>query len=155
MSPNLSSLLKAPAGNAPKPKPLPLGNFPGVVSRYEFLPAPPDKDYSTIIRFHLKPTAWPDTISEDDKLQPMPDGTSKPIALDKRQLRRDFYDNSLYRLDEFLKSCGVEPNGRSYEECIPDAVGKDVMMEVQQYLNQRTSDIGNQVGNLVGVQAGG
>lgn len=78
------------------------------------------------------------------------DEGGEAIDLAKRQLRRDFFitEDALWRLDEFLGALGIELTGRSYEETIPEAVGKNVEIEVQQYMNQQTNDIGNQVGAL-------
>lgn len=147
--PDFSKLLNRPAGQAKSPKALIPGNYPGVVKSFEMLPAPEGKDYETIVRFHIGLTGWPDSVSDDDKMQDLGDGM-KPIDLAKKQLRRDFYDSSLKRLDDFIRSCGVEPNNRSYNEVLPELVGSHVIASVEQYLNQRTSDLGNQIGNLVG-----
>lgn len=146
---DFTKLLNAKAGEAKKPKVLMAGNYPGVITRHELLPAPEGKDYQTIIRFHLRPTGWPEEAQDDDKTQDMGNGP-QAIDLSKRQLRRDFYDSSLYRLDEFIRSCGVEANGRSYSEVLPELTGVQVLMSVEQYMNQRTGEFGNQIGNLVG-----
>lgn len=150
--PDFSNLMNRKAGEAPKPKALPVGTYSGVIKGWEVVEAPAGKDYTAIIRFQLGLTDWPESVSEEDKLQDMGNGQSKPIDLSKKSLRRDFYDNGLFRLDEFIKSCGVEANGRSYAEVLPEMVGSRVNIEVQQYVNQKTSDIGNQVGQLVGQQ---
>lgn len=149
--PDFSKLLSRPAGQAKSPKVLIPGNYPGVVKSHEILPAPEGKDYEFIVRFHVGLTGWPDSATEDDKMQDLGDGL-KPIDLSKKQLRRDFYDSSLKRLDDFIRSCGVEPNGRSYQEVLPELTGANIIAQVQQYLNQRTNDLGNQIGDLAGVQ---
>ncbi len=149
---DFASLLKAPAGQSPKPKPLYPGNYPGIVTKFETLPAPAGKNYALIIRFHLKPIAWAEGIPEEEKVAAQPGGGTLPIDLSKRQLRRDFYDTSMYRLDEFIRSIGIEPNGRSYEEVLPDCNGAQVMMEVKQYISNTTGEPGNEVGNLAGIK---
>lgn len=151
--PDFGKLLKREAGKAPKPKPLVPGPYQGIVKSFELLDfAGKGKDYETVIRFHVALMNWPDAASEDDKNQDVGDGTTKPIDLSKRQLRRDFYDNSMHRLDEFLRAVGVEPAGRTYEECLPQVVGQLVIADVQQYLNNNTNEIGNQIGNLTGAK---
>ncbi len=90
-------------------------------------------------------------MAEADKTQDLGAGP-KPIDISKMQMRRDFYDNVLYRLDDFIKSCGVDMNGRTYQEVLPELVGKRVNVQVKQYLNERTSEIGNNVGDLTGEQ---
>jgi len=152
--PDFSGLLKAPAGQAPKPKALYPDNYPAVIKGWEILPAPAGKNYSAIIRFQLGITGWGANVPEDEKTVTMPTGVVTSIDLSKKQLRRDFYDSSLFRLDELIRSCGIEPNGRSYEEVLPELVGSQVIAEVKQYLNQNTNEFGNEIGNLVG-EAGG
>lgn len=150
--PDFSKLMNRPAGVAKAPKVLVPGTYPGIIKGHEVLPGPAGKDYDTIIRFPVGLTDWCDTAGEDDKAQ---DG--KNIDLSKRQLRRDFYANtedvnSTKRLDDFIRSCGIEIAGRPYSEVLPELTGARVQVEVQQYLNQRTNELGNQIGNLVGAQ---
>lgn len=148
--PDFSKLAGATAGEAKKPKALPEGNYTGIIKGWSFEPAPTGKDYSAIVRFNLGMIDWPSDASDSDKSQDMGNGEFKPIDLTKRQMRRDFYDNVLYRLDDFIRSCGVDMNGQKYEEVLPQLVGKRVVVQIKQYLNERTSEIGNNVGDLVG-----
>ena len=145
---DFSKLLKRPAGEAKRPPALPAGDYSGIIKGYELKEAPQGKDYDVIVRFNVGLREWPDTVDVSDR---------EGIALDKKQLRRDFYLNtsevdSAWRLDEFIRSCGIEPSGRSYEEVLPDVTGSDVLVEVQQYMSERTGEIGNQIGKLLGVQ---
>ena len=148
MAPNFSHLLKRPAGKAKKPEALPAGLYPGIIKSFEY--GDQNKNKTPYVRFHLGLTGWPDDVSESDKSQPNGDGQLEPIDLSKRQPRRDFFltDDAFWRLDEMLRSIGVEPAGRSYEECIPDAIGQNVIVEMQQYLNEKNNETGNQVGRL-------
>lgn len=150
--PDFSQLMNQPAGQAKKPKVLVVGNYSAIIKSYELIEAPAGKDYKTIIRFHVGLIGWPDSATEEDKQQEQMDGSFKPIDLAKRQLRRDFYDNSMYRLDEFIRSCGIEPNGRSYAEVLPELTGAQIVAEVQQYLNGKTNELGNQIGNMTGAK---
>lgn len=135
---DFTSLLKKPAGEAKKPEALGADDYPGIIKSYELGDA--NKNKTPYVRFHLACTGWPG--------EPQLDASDKPIDLSKRQLRRDFFltDDALWRLDEFLGSLGIPLEARSYEETLPEAVGQNVIIEVQQYLNQNTNDIGNQVG---------
>lgn len=151
--PDFTKLATAIAGTAKRPKALPVSradDYPGIIKSYEFVEAPQGRDYQNIVRLHVGLTGWPDNgLDEDEKMEEVSDGVLRPIDLSKKQLRRDFYDNSLYRLDEFLTSCGIEL-GRPYPEVLAETVGQSVMVEVQQYLNQRTNEVGNQIGRLLG-----
>lgn len=134
---DFTTLLRKPAGEAKKPEALYAGDFPGIIKSYEVGDA--NKNKTPYVRLHLGLTAWP----ADG--EPMPD-----VELAKRQLRRDYFltDEALWRLDELLTELGIDATGRSYEETIPELVGQQVLIEVQQYMNQQTNEIGNQVGSL-------
>jgi hypothetical protein len=153
--PDFSKLYKRPAGIAKRPTALPVSrglDYPGIIKSFELLEAPTGRsvNYETIIRFHLALTSWPEEgVEEEEKVEEYEEGKKRPIDLAKRPLRRDFYDNRLDLLDDFLRTCGIVPEGRSYEEVLPEAIGQQVLVEVQQYLG-RTGEIGNQVNRLVG-----
>lgn len=150
MAPNFSHLLKRPAGKAKKPEALPVGDYPGIIKSFEI--GDQNKNKTPYARFQIGLQGWPDSVDEAERSQANAEGKPEAIDLAKRQLRRDMYlsDEALYRLDELLRSCGIEPEGRSYEECLPEMVGQQVTVEVQQYLNEKTNEIGNQIGRLVG-----
>ena len=158
--PDFSKLYKRPAGVAKRPTALPVSqgeDYPGIVKSFELVePRPGGRpvEYETIIRFHVGLTGWPDGVAPEDRMEddPMHPGEQREIDLSRRQLRRDFYDNSLYRLDEFLASLGIEQSGRKYEEVLPEAIGKEVLVEVQQYLNQTSGEVGTQIGRMTGRQ---
>ncbi len=143
--PNFSSLLKKPAGEAKRPASVPAGNFPGVIKSYELGDA--NKNKTPYVRVHTVLTGWDETIPEEDR---------EGIDLSKRTFRRDYYltDDSLFRLDEFLGSLGIELAGRAYEETLPEMVGKEVLAEVGHYINPSTSEVGNQINKLSGTEAG-
>jgi len=143
--PDFSSLLRKPAGEAKKPQALPPGDYTGVIKSFEL--GDQNKNKTPYVRFHLGLNGWPESIPDEDKLS---DG--KAIDLNKRQLRRDYFftEDALWRLDELLHSIGIDAKGRTYEECLPDALNAQVLVEVQQYMNQQNNEIGNQVGKLIG-----
>jgi len=139
---DFTSLLSKPAGEAKKPEALVAANYPGIVKSFEV--GDNNKNKTPYVRFHLGLTSWPGEPQLD------PDG--KPIDLSKRQLRRDFYltDDALWRLDEVLQEVmGIEINGRAYSEVLPETTGKQLLVEVQQYMNQQNNEVGNQVGALL------
>lgn len=135
--PDFTSLLRKPAGEAKKPEALNAGDYPGVIKSFEVGDA--NKNKTPYARFHLGMTGWP----ADGEAQ-------EGVDLSKRQLRRDYFltDEALWRLDELITELGIAAEGRSYEEILPEMVGAQVLIEVQQYMNQQTNEIGNQVGSL-------
>jgi hypothetical protein len=136
---DFSKLLQKPAGEAKKPPPLPVATFPGVIKSYEL--GDNNKNKTPYVRYQIGLTGWPEGEEPIEGLD-----------ISKRTMRKDYYltDESLWRLDEFLRSLGIEGKGRGYDEVLPEAVGASVMAEVQQYMNQDTSELGNQLGKVVG-----
>lgn len=137
---DFSQLLGQRAGEAKRPAPLPAGVYHGLLKSYEV--GDNNKNKTAYLRTLIVLTGWPDGISPSDH----PD-----VDLTKRQLRKDWFltEDSLWRLDNFLRSCGIEPQGRSYEEILPELISQELSLEVATY---RGSDdtIGNNVNNVVG-----
>lgn len=146
--PDFSKLLKMPAGKAKKPSALPIADYPGVIKSFEL--GDQNKNRTPYARLQLGLTGWADSVDEADRVEEGSDGQPKPIDLSKKQLRKDYYltDEALWRLDALITSLGIEPNGRTYEEVLPELVGKPVLVQVQQYLNQQNNEIGNQTGDI-------
>lgn len=140
--PDFSALLKKPAGEAKRPPPLPIGDYQGVIKSHEV--GDNNRNHTPYVRFGIVLTEWPENLAESDR----PDG----VDLNKRQLRKDYFltEESLWRLDEFIRSCGIDPNGRAYEEVLPELIGQPVYVQVQHYMNQQTGEIGNNTGDVVG-----
>lgn len=139
---DFTSLLKKPAGEAKKPAALEPGDYPGVIKTYEL--GDNNKNKTPYVRFALGLSGWPDGADP----QTREDG--EPVDLSTKSLRRDFFltEDALFRLDELLNGLGIATKGRTYEEVLPEAVGSQVIIEVQQYMNQSNNEIGNQVGRI-------
>jgi len=139
---DFTSLLKKPAGEAKKPPALDAGDYPAVIKSYEL--GDQNKNKTPYVRFQVGLTGWPDGA------EPQTNASGEVIDLAAKQLRRDYYltEDALWRLDDFLRAIGIEPEGRTYDEVLPETVGTQVTAEVQQYLNQTNNDVGNQIGAL-------
>lgn len=155
MAVDFSNLLKKPSGQGKRPPALPKATFPGKVKGFEL--GDKNKNNTPYVRIHCALTGWPDGIDEADRFQEGENGQRIPIDLSKRQLHRDiFYKNvdgsdATYRLDDFLKSCNLEL-GAPYEEILPQLAGADILIDVDQYVNQQSGEVQNQVNRVVGVQ---
>jgi hypothetical protein len=152
--PDFSQLLKKPAGEAKKPPPLPAFDYMGLIKSYEV--GDQNRNRTPYVRLQVALQGWPDNMPDEwtvsDSEGQVHTVSKGDVDLSKRQMRKDFYltDDALWRLDEFIRSCGIDPRGRDYDEIIPELVGQPITVEVQQYLNQQTNEIGNQIGKVVG-----
>ncbi len=141
---DFSKLLRKNVSDAKRPPALPAADYPGIIARHEL--GDQNTNHTPYVRYHVRLTGPAETVDPAELAG---------IELDKRQMRRDFFltDDADWRLAEFLKSCGIETEGRNFEDTISEAVGKTVVVQVQQYLNQKTNEIGNQIGTLTGTGA--
>lgn len=147
---DFSSLLKKQAGTHKKPPALVAGNYPSIISKFEV--DDKNKNKTPYVRLSVKYTGWPDSVAEDQRLQEGPNGM-EPIDLSKKQGRRDYYltEDAIYRLDELLHSLQIEmPEGTTYEAVLPQLVGKHVIAEVTQRMNEQDNSIFNDIKSLTG-----
>lgn len=140
--PDFASLLSKPAGEAKKSPVLDAGDYPGVIKGWE--PGESSQKKTPFVRFNLGLTGWPEGADPQQK----EDGSV--IDLSTKSLRRDYFltPDALWRFDEFLKDCGIELNGRTYMDVIPETIGMGVLVEVRQGMNQTTNGLFNEVAAL-------
>src|SRR6185436_15184774 len=152
---DFSSLLKRKSGTAKRPKVLPQGLYPAKIKNW--LIDDKNANKNPYLRLVVVPTDWPDGIDDSDKMQEGADGQQVPINLMQRTLSRDVYlrgkegDDQMYKVDDLLKQFGIDL-GREYEESLPELLGRDCVIEVGIYVNEKTGEPGNQVNRLTGVQ---
>lgn len=143
--PDFRALLSKPVGSAKPPKILPLGLYPGVISKFEFGESQQNK--TPYVRLLLTLTGWAEGVDEGDMVNE--DGTR--IEINKRgPFRRDFYltPDAEHRFHSFMKEMIPDSEGKDAFDMVPQLVGLSVMVEIRQYTSQRTGELGNEVGNL-------
>lgn len=140
--PDFSELMSMPAGEAKRPKALPIGDYSGVIKSHEV--GDNNKNKTPYLRVGIVLTGWPENFTPSD--------IPEDVDLGKRQLRKDYYltQDALWRLDELIRSCGIEPAGRKYEEVVPELIGQPVKVEVKHYQTAQ-DDVGNSVDRVVGL----
>lgn len=148
-APDFTQLLKTNLDTVKRPPTLPAGTFHGRITKYEFGESKEKK--TPYVRFHvqlLSPGA--DIASED-----MQDADGTPIDISKRQLRQDFFltQDSMYRIKEFMESCGISTSGRSLDITIPELLNAPVLVGVVQSNSRDGSEIYNNIGSLKGDQS--
>jgi len=123
--PNFSHLLRKPVSDAKKPPVLPEGTYYGQITKH---------DLGESAQKKTPFLQWSGTYTHAEDSVDLRDEAGEPIVLEGKRFQFSHYltEDSLYRLREFLESCGLETEGRSFEELIPQAIGKSVMLEIIQ-----------------------
>jgi hypothetical protein len=142
---DFSSLLRKPAGEAKKPPALPAGDYRGIVKSYEL--GDNNKNKTPYVRIHVTLVSFPDDMDDDE--------IRGSVDLSKRAQRKDFYlsEDSMWRLDKFLRSCGLELSGRAYDEVLPELVNSEVVAVLKQRLNHETSEPMSFMDDVVGMNS--
>lgn len=129
---SFSSQLDKTTGTAVRPKPLPIGDYPAIVTKLEMGLKSKQKG-TPFVRFTLQLTGWPDSVPEDERTN-----EGHPIDLTKKTFNYDLYttDEAMFRVDEFLVACGVELGQGTYREQLQSCIGQHVVASVTQYMPQ-------------------
>lgn len=137
--PDFRSLLSKPAGKSVKPPQLPAGDYPGIVKKFEL--GESSKKKTPYVRFPAALMGWPEGA------EPLPG-----VDLAKRQAHVDFYmtEAAQWRLDDFIKSCGVDMEGRTYEDVLPEIVGKSVIVHMIQEPSEDGTEVFSKAKGMVG-----
>lgn len=144
--PDFSKLLQKPVTSAERPKPKAAGTYDGLVFKYEF--GESQKKKTPYVRFHINNVSPGPEVDQEENVR-------NGVDLTKWQPYRDFFltEDSIYRLREFIESCHIAVDGRSFNETIPEVVGKPVKFEA---VNTTSSEPGKDaatftnVGDIVG-----
>lgn len=142
MAADFKKLLSKNLDEVERPKPLPPGTYYGRVTKYALDVSKEKK--TPYVRFSLAVTSAGDGVEAD---------ALNGVDLSKKQLRKDFYltHDADWRLKEFIKSCGVQVAGRSFESTIPDTMNSPVIIEVtQRPATDGSGEFFNDVGALKG-----
>lgn len=151
MALSFSHLLSKPVDSAERPKPLPAGTYHGRVSRYEFAESKEKK--TPYVRFHVRLTGPGDDIDPDALRATNSKGQPMMIDPSKKEMRKDFYltEDALFRLREFIESCEITTENRSFNETIPEVVNAPVLVSVtQRPSKENPEDIFNDIDKIVG-----
>lgn len=140
--PDFKSLLSKPVDSIERPKAWPPGTYFGMVKGYELTESRQKKTPG--VQFNFTITSAGEDISAEDL-----DG----IELGKRPFRTTFYLtlDSEYRLKEFIASCGIPTEGRTFAELLPECQGREVVLDIQQRPSEDGTEIFNDVKSVKGV----
>lgn len=123
---DLRSLLDVDVSEVKRPPTWPAGPYHGFIEKYE--PGESREKKTPFIRVFLKVQSADESIPVDM----LKDGEGVPFDLSKRQLRIDYYltEDSKYRLVEMIQAIGVDTEGKKLSACLPEIVGKPVLIQV-------------------------
>src|SRR3974390_1161618 len=123
MAVDFKKLLSKNMDEVERPRPLAPGTYYGRIAKFS---CDVSKERKTpYVRLFLSVTSAGEGVDLD---------SLNGVDLSKKQLRKDFYltPDSEYRLKEFLKSCGIQVAGRSFESTLPESINSPVIIEVTQ-----------------------
>lgn len=127
--PDFSRLLETPMDDIKRPPPMPAGTYNGLISKYTLDKTKSEKR-TPYVQFNINLTSPGMDI---------PSGALEGIDIAKRPQEYSFYlsPDAQWRLKEFLASCGIETAGRSLGACIPEAMGREVLVELVHSPNKK------------------
>jgi hypothetical protein len=139
---DFKSLLSKKVEDAVKPKILPAGTYEGVVKGYNLGESKEKK--TPYVEFTYTITSPGEDIMSEDL---------EGVNWQGKEFRSTFYltPEADYRLKDFLKSCGIDTDGRSFGETIPDTVRAAVLLSLTQVPNTREEgEFYNNIGRVIG-----
>lgn len=130
MSADFKQLLSKKVDEAKRPPLLPAGDYEGVVKEWKVT----EVDYKqgdgpqAVVVFNCQITAPGEGVDIED----LKDEEGKPFDPAGRRFQVNFSlkADEDYRLSEFLQSCGIDTEGRSFGETLPDTRSAPIFMTV-------------------------
>lgn len=155
--PDFKDLLNKKVDEQERPALLPAGSaYEGIVTGYDLTEAQ-NEAKTPMVRFSIKLTGPSEELSDEDLL----DEKGKEIKVTDRRMRQDFWltDEDLWKLSEFIKTCGIDTAGRGFAETLPETRNAPVFVTITQTPDKKKQNpdgspiIYNNISRLVG-QAG-
>lgn len=150
---DLRTLLDVPVDSIKPPAKWPAGAYHGIVEKYE--PGESREKKTPFLRVFVRYTRADESIPED-----MLTIDGKPLDMAKgpggRARYRDYYltPDSLFMLVDFVKSTGVETEGKNLSSCLPELVHKPVVIELIDKSSQDGTQIFSEIKSLAGDSQG-
>lgn len=144
MTVDFAKLLSKPLDDVKKPPPLPHGTFMGIIAKYEF--GDNNTNKTPYCRFDVKLTGAGPGIDPSDL---------EGIDLSKRSMRKDFYltEDADWRLKAFIESLGINTQGRTFAETVPETLNLAVQAEmIQANSTKNPGELVNYLGEVTGAQ---
>lgn len=145
MAPNFKHLLQKPADDIKKPPVLPEGTYFGQITGQPTFGESSQKKTPFV--------QWTGQYSHAADDVELVDEEGMPINLEGKKFYFSYYltEDALWRLVAFVQSCGINTEGRSLEELLPQVQGKAVQLSVVQRPNKDETGMVNNIQEMVGV----
>lgn len=131
-----SNVLNMKAEDATPPKQLPVGTYLARISNYEFDKS--SQKQTPLVRYYYVPIEPKDDVDQDEFEEVKAEVDSD---LSRKALRNEFYltPNAIFMLRNHMEQhLGMEISGRTFEELIPELVGREVLIQVAHETSQNT-----------------
>lgn len=141
-APQLASILDRQYGDAERPKPLPVGTYRTVVTGAPRFDKSARKG-TPFVEFTLKFLSAEDDVDEDDLAHALTKKSGETVPLSSKTTRVTFYEteDAIWRLDEFIKHCGVDAEGMSRRQAIAECQNCEVLV----FMKHTPSEDGEQM----------
>lgn len=145
-SPNLAALLNTKAEDVKRPVPLPQGTFYGIIKSHEFTESSKKKTPGVLYTIQVTHAHEDVDLSEFE---------AEGGVLAEKNLRTTYWisPGALFMLTEFIGSCGIETEGRTLNELIPQVVGQPVVIDLLANPNRDGDGFYNEVKSIKGANA--
>lgn len=145
--PDFSKLLNRSA-NATPPPTFPIGTYTGILNGFELKES--SKKKTPFVQMKMK------FISPGEDVDPAAFEAAGGMAkLSSREILRglDFYltEAAEYMLTEFLQKLGINVVDRSFQETLPETVGKTIRVELKQVMSEDGKRTFNEIGDIIGL----
>lgn len=122
--PDFNNILDTNFDDVKAPKPLPQGDFTFRIKRYEYIES--SQKGTPGVLFEVQPTSAGEDVDEE-LLAQVENWQDKTL-----RTRLWLTENSAFMLKQFLQAAGVEVEGKSIKEAVPEAVGAEFIGRVTQ-----------------------
>lgn len=128
---DFAQLLDTQASSAERPKPKPEGDYTLLVTGHEMVES--QKKGTPGVQFSFKYVMAHDNVDQ---------AALADVDLSKGSLRDTFWltDDSMYRLSEFIKKCGVDAGERTFGELLPETTNCEIVAAVSVEHNLQRPD---------------
>ena len=129
---NLASILDRPYGDAERPKPLPVGTYRTIVTGAPRFDKSAKKG-TPFVEFTLKFISAEEDVDQDDLETALTKKSGDTVPLQNKTTKVTYYEteDAIWRLDEFIRHCGVDAEGMSRRQAVAECQNCEVLVSLK------------------------